>query len=303
MKEKFNCSGILYALLATAFWSANFIVARSLSDQINPISLAFYRWSTAVLGATPFALKYLIKDFRLLLKNIPYLCIVSFVGVSLFNTLIYFAGRSTSAVNMSMIAISAPVFIAIFAILFLKEKLSLSKISGMFIVFSGALLLVSQGHPGRIFSMDMVFGDFIMFLAAMIFAGYSILLRYKPAGVSLMGFQYATFILGLIFLIPFFIFDQIQAPTPFPVGNALYSIIYVGLFASIASFMLWNKAISCIGAVRAGIVYYTIPLFSALLAHAFLGEEFKSYHWLSFVLIISGILITNGIIRIERKAA
>jgi drug/metabolite transporter (DMT)-like permease len=295
MEEK-SRSGYLYALAATALWSFNFIVARGLSDQIDPISLAFYRWLTAALAITPLAVKGLIREFKAVRKNLPYLCIVSFLGVTVFNTLIYFAGRSTTAVNMSMIVITTPVYIALFSLVFLKERLGSVKIAGMAVVILGALILVSGGRPGRIFSMNPVFGDLLMLLAAMIFSAYSLLLRFKPKELSLFPFQYLTFLLGLLFLLPFFIAAQIKSPSPLPGGKVLLSILYVGIFASLTSFVLWNKAISQIGAVRAGIAYDSMPLFSAILAGLFLGEEFRSFHWISFLLIVVGILIANGMI-------
>lgn len=302
MEEK-NTSGYAYALGATALWSFNFIVARGLSDQIDPISLAFYRWLTAAIAMTPLAIRALIREFGVIRKSLPYLCVVSFAGVTVFNTLIYFAGRSTTAVNMSMIVITTPVYIAVFSSLFLKERLGLVKITGMTVVILGALTLVSAGRPGRIFSMDPAFGDLLMLLAAMVFSAYSLLLRFKPKELNLIPFQYATFLLGLLFLLPFFIVVQVDDPSPLPRGDVLLSILYVGVFASLISFILWNRAISQIGAVKAGIAYDSMPLFSAILAGLFLGEEFRSYHWISFVLIILGIVIANGMISLRSDSS
>jgi drug/metabolite transporter (DMT)-like permease len=55
----------------------------------------------------------------------------------------------------------------------------------------------------------------------------------------------------------------------------------------------WNKAIDKIGAVSAGMIYYLLPLFSGLAAWIVLSEKLKYYHFISAVLIISGILISN----------
>ena len=106
--------GIGFALLAIAFWSGNFVVSRGLSDSIHPINLAFYRWLMASLIFTPFAIRGLIKEWGIIKKHIPYLLLTAFLGVSTFNTLIYFAGRSTTAVNMSLIMLTFPIFICSF---------------------------------------------------------------------------------------------------------------------------------------------------------------------------------------------
>lgn len=80
--------GYLFALSATAIWSGNFIVARGLSDQIPPVSLAFYRWLTAVLVFAPFALKSVVREWRTVLRHPFYFSITSFLGITTFNTFI-----------------------------------------------------------------------------------------------------------------------------------------------------------------------------------------------------------------------
>ncbi|MDZ7666917.1 MAG: EamA family transporter [Desulfotignum sp.] len=56
-------TGYGFALGATALWSGNFIVARGLNDLIPPVSLAFYRWLTAVLVFAPFAIRGFVKEW------------------------------------------------------------------------------------------------------------------------------------------------------------------------------------------------------------------------------------------------
>ena len=93
--------GIGFALLATAFWLGNFVVSRGLSESIHPIKLAFYPWLMASLIFTPFAIRELIKEWGIVKKHLPYLVLTALLGVSTFNTLIYFAGRSTTASRYS----------------------------------------------------------------------------------------------------------------------------------------------------------------------------------------------------------
>ena len=77
-----------------------------------------------------------------------------------------------------------------------------------------------------------------------------------------------------------------------PASLAFYSILYIGVFASMAAFLLWNKAIEKIGPARAGVIYYTLPLFGLLFAYFILDEKIKSYHIFSLIFIITGILLT-----------
>ena len=189
--------GYLCALTATALWSGNYVVARGLREAISPVSLATLRWSVASIAILPFALKQLIADWGVLKKHLPYLSITSLLGVSLFNTLIYLAGRSTTAINLSMIVSSFPVFIVLFSRVFLKERISLRRAAGIIIVFAGAAFLISKGQFSRILDIEPAAGDFWVLLAAILFAAYSILLGYRPDGMKLLPFQFTTFLLGL----------------------------------------------------------------------------------------------------------
>jgi len=67
----------------------------------------------------------------------------------------------------------------------------------------------------------------------------------------------------------------------------------VGVFASLLAFGLWNMAIATLGLSKAGMVYYTLPLFSGLWAYPFLNEGIGMIHLCSMLLIISGVLAAN----------
>jgi drug/metabolite transporter (DMT)-like permease len=76
-------------------------------------------------------------------------------------------------------------------------------------------------------------------------------------------------------------------------ANAIYSILYLGVFASLFSFVLWNQSILMIGVSKTGMVYYTLPIFSGLMAWYFLDEDIGLLHLGSGVLIVSGIFMAN----------
>lgn len=238
-------------------------------------------------------MRTIIRTRKVIARNIPYLLVTSFLGVALFNTLIYIAGHSTSAVNMSIIAIIFPVFMIILAVLFLKEKITIGKSMGIIFVFAGALLLISEGQLSNLLNIDLAVGDLWMLIASLVFAVYSILLKFRPKGMELIAFQQCTFVIGLLFLLPFFLKEQlIQPPVVFTLPLIL-SVFYVGIFASLIAYILWNKAILEIGPVKTGFVYYILPLFGSLQAYFFLGEEIVLYHFLSLAFILMGIFIAN----------
>ncbi len=293
LENKRNAPGYLFAVGATAIWSANFIIARGLSDSIPPVSLAFFRWVVAVLAFLPFALKPLVRERHLVRGHLPYLSVTALLGISVFNTLIYIAGHTTTAVNLSLIAITFPVFIVILSRIILGEKITVNKGVGILLVGTGVVMLITKGRPSILLEITFAVGDLWMLSAAMIFALFSILLKRKPEAMSILAFQFSTFILGLLFLFPFFAWEYLTSPPLVFEARTLGAILYLGVFASLTAFFLWNNAIQTVGPARAGMIYYTLPLFSGILAHFILGEAIGALHLYSAVLIVSGILTAN----------
>jgi drug/metabolite transporter (DMT)-like permease len=286
-------SGYLFAIGATAIWSGNFIIARGLNESIPPISLAFWRWVVAVAVFLPFALKPLVVEWHILKKHLPFLSLTALLGISVFNTLIYFAGHTTTAINLSLISITFPIFIVIFSRIFFQELITVNKGIGIILVAAGVVLLITKGVLASLLNIAFAIGDVWMLLAAIIFAVYSLLLKRRPEALSVRAFQLGTFILGHFFLFPFFLWEYATTPPVAFDATTVYAILYVGIFASLSAFVLWNKAIVAVGPSKAGMIYYTLPLFSGLLAYLFLNEEIKVVHFFSAVLIVSGIFTAN----------
>ena len=293
LKHQSVLAGYIFVIGATAIWSGNFIVARGLSDNIPPITLAFYRWSVAVIVFTPFALKNLIQEWPIIKAHLAYFCLTSFLGITTFNTLIYFAGHSTTAMNLSLIAITFPIFIILFSRILYKERLSIKKGIGIILVLTGVVFLVTKGNIASLLTITFAIGDVWMLMAAIIFAVYSLCLRNKPDNMSVKALQLCTFILGLLFLFPFFLWEQSITHQSFLNQTTVPAILYIGIFASLGAFLLWNKSIIILGPVKAGMVYYTLPLFSGFSGYLFLNESISRIHFYSMILIFTGIVTAN----------
>ena len=285
--------GYLFAIGATVIWSGNFIIARGLNESIHPVALAFFRWLVAVAVSLPFTLKTALAEKDILKKHIPYLAVTAFFGVTLFNTLVYIAGQTTTALNLSLISLTFPIFTVIILWAFLGEKMTFQKIIGTLLVLIGVTLLVTKGEISKLASITFAIGDLWMLVAALSFAIYSILVKRKPSEISGWSFQASTFILGFLILVPFYFWEKaLYPPTAFD-AKTIGGILYIGIFAAFIAFALWNRAVMNIGPAKASMIYYTVPLFSGVLAYIFLGEAVTIIHLVSAVLIFSGIFTAN----------
>lgn len=194
--------GVLFALGATVIWSGNFILARGLNQSIEPATLALLRWATAFAGLLPFACWAAWKERAAIRRSLPAMIPMAVLGVSVFNTLLYKAAQTSSALNLSLIATSTPVFIILLARIFLAERLTMGKILGLGTALGGVLLLITGGDPTRLFSLEVTIGDLWMSLAAVTFAAYSILVRRFRQPLSQPVFLLTLFGVGIVFLLP-----------------------------------------------------------------------------------------------------
>ena len=286
-------SGYLLAVGATILWAGNFVLARGLHKEIPPVSLAFWRWVTAVAALAPFALRATVADWQLVRRHLAYLSVTALLGVTMFNTLIYTAGHTTNAINLALIAASSPIFIVLLARLFYGERISATKAIGTLVAVSGVVVLITNGSFSRVLEMTFAIGDVWMLGAAITFAGYNILVKRKPDGMSMQAFLLSTFGLGTLFLLPVYLWEHLAHGPVTLNRSTLLAVLYVGVFASLAAFFAWNRAITIIGTARTAVVYYLTPVFSGIGSSLFLGETISVIHVLSVALIIIGILIAN----------
>lgn len=286
--------GIGLAVLAAIIWSGNFIVARAVKNEIPPISLSFYRWALASIIIFPFAYKQFIREWTAVKKSWPYLFWASLTGIALFNTFVYIGAHHTSAINLALIGTtSSPIMAIIFARIFLQEKIGLLKLAGLIICIVGVLFLLTKGNFEQLLSLKFEDGDLWVLLAAFCFAVYNTLVKKKPASISPVNFLFVIFIIGAILLFPFFLWETQQYPPVSWNFSLLLSILYISLGASVICFLIWNIAISKLGAGRTALFGNLIPVFSSIEASIILHENFSWVHFTSMAILLLGILLAN----------
>lgn len=288
-------TGSALALITVIIWSGNYVVARGISHQLPPVSLAFYRWSTAAICITPFAIRKFNQQKQIIFANKAYLFWTAVTGITIFNTLIYLAGHYTSAINLALLGTtSAPVFVTLLSVIFLREAVGIYRITGMAICIIGILFLLSQGSLQKLANFHFGKGDVLILVSAFAFSIYSILVKRKPAALSPIVFLFAIFTLGTVLLLPFYVYELRQSTVVVSWNiNMLYTILYLGIGNSVIGFFGWNAAIEKLGSSTTALFANLIPVFSTIEAVIFLGEKFSIIHLISGALVIGGVIIAN----------
>ncbi|MDR1359794.1 MAG: DMT family transporter [Deltaproteobacteria bacterium] len=281
-------SGYLGAVLATFIWSGNFIAGRVLKETATPSILTFWRCMLAALILLPFALPGLKREWPVVRANIKFFILLSILGISIPNIFIYSAARYSQTLNLSILALSVPLFVIILARIFLGEHLSLPRVFGLAVTIIGILLLLSKGDINLLMNLRFERGDLLIFGNTIPFAVYTLMLRKMPKGIRGTTFMLVFLFLGAVFVIPPLLWELCTD------GYMLFSfelagwLLYVSLGASILGYAFWNLGVAKIGSARTSIIYYLIPVFCGIEGILLLNEPVLSVHVISMALIIAG---------------
>ncbi|GAB2688133.1 DMT family transporter [Saccharopolyspora gloriosae] len=279
------------ALLAVMIWAGNFVAARGLGDEVSPVALSFWRWTIATAVLVPFVARAPVAQWRLCRAHVGYLCLTGFLGVAAFNTLVYIAGRTTSATNLALLAVAAPVFIVLLARVLDRTPITGPQLAGTVIALGGVGALITGG---TLIGLRWHSGDLWMLLGTLTFACYSLLVRRKPPELGNSVFLASIFGVGTLFLLPLYLGDLLLLGGRMPLdGRVLWSLLYVGVLSSAVAFAAWNRSIEIIGASRAGFLYYLTPVATALAAWLVLGERAGWVQGAAMLLIVCGVFVSN----------
>ena len=279
--------------LASLFWAGNWVLGRALRDAVDPISLNFYRWVISIVVLAPFALRGLAAKRDVIRRHAGILVFLALIGVSIFQSLVYQGLRSTTAVNAVLINCAAPLFILLSAWTIDGERPTLRQLAGILVSVTGILIILSRGEVAVLRQLEFHAGDAWIVLAVAIWGIYSVLLKRRPPDLGGLHFLFVLAVLGVLFLAPAFAWQVWQSPPRMPTMNEGLAILYVGLAASVGAFLLWNRGVAILGPNTGGFMLYLLPVFGTLLAIAFLGESFGTFHAVGIATIVAGVILAT----------
>lgn len=295
MNEKLQAH--LALLGANLFYGAGFSVAKTVMPElIKPNGFILIR----VLGATMlFWMSYFFgKDFKTNIDRNDWirLAVCGLFGVAV-NQLMFFQGlQYTTPIHASLMMLSTPILVSLFAIFVLKEKITLWHWLGLALGICGAMLLILQKTTSGI-GTNLAKGDLFVLLNATSYSAYFILVKplmakYRPIIVIRW-----VFLFGLLYVLPFGYSDLIQTEwTPFQAKHYV-AIGFIVLGVTFFTY-LWNiYALRVLSPATAGAYIYLQPLFAAIISIVFLGEA------LNGVKVISALLIFTGVYMVGKKRA
>jgi drug/metabolite transporter (DMT)-like permease len=279
-------------LLTMLFWGGNAVAGKLAVGHLSPMLLTTIRWGMATALLVPIATGRLRAEWPLVRPHLAYLAALGAVGFSLFNALMYSALTFTSAINVSIEQAGMPMVIFLINFVLFSMKVSWAQILGLVLSVVGIALTASHGELARLAALDVNLGDGLMMVAVVIYGGYTVAVRYKPAiswQSMMLVLSASAFVTSLPFTAWEIATDRVIWPDAFGWGIGAFTAIFPSVLAQAFSI----RGVELIGSNRAGLFINLVPIFGTLLAILFLGEDFHLYHALAIVLVLGGIWLAE----------
>lgn len=284
---------IILLFLVPVLFSTNIVTARAVSDFIPPFALAFWRWSLAFVLFLPAIAPELLRYRRELLGEWRDLLVLGILGMGICGAFVYIGADTTSATNIGLIYATAPIIIAGAATLLYREPLGRVKALGILISLLGVLVIVFRGNLEALRALSLVPGDLWIATAAVSWAVYSVMLRYRPSQLPGRVRFAATMLYGAIALLPFHIVEMTNGAVPQLNIQTIGAVLIVAIVPGLGAYLGYARIQRALGASPTALILYLAPVYTALMAWLVLGENLQLYHLIGAALILPGIYLST----------
>jgi drug/metabolite transporter (DMT)-like permease len=292
LPQNLTSQAYLLLTLTTLFWGGNSVAGKMAVGEISPMLLSFARWTMAALIVFAFAMPDIRRDWPVIRRNLGKLFLFGALGFTLFNVLLYTALTKTSAVSSSIVQAAIPASVYILNFLIFRVKASLWQIAGFTVTLAGVMTVAAHGDFARLASLDLNEGDALVLAAVVIYALYTVCLRFKPI-ISWKSLIAALSLSAALTSIPFVFWEWRSGGLILPGSTGWLIVAYTGIFPSILSQVFFIRGVELIGANRAGIFTNLIPIFGTGLAILILHEPLERFHVVALVLVVAGIWLAE----------
>ncbi|MBX3606236.1 MAG: DMT family transporter [Piscinibacter sp.] len=291
----------LLLTLPPLLWAGNAVVGRALVGSVPPLALNALRWLLALALLLPLGWRAW-HTRGALRERWPHLALLGLVGVGSYNALQYLAVQTSTPLNVTLIAASAPVWMLLVGALFYREPPTRRQLAGAVLSLAGVALVLSRGRWQVLRDVHFVPGDLYMLVAIAAWSVYSWMLARPPESMRgeqrphwnwaeflcvqvVFGSAWATLAAGA---------EAVVAPAPIVWSpGVLAALLYVAIGPSLIAYRCWGLGVATVGPAVAAFFSNLTPVFAGLLSAALLGDLPRWYHAGAFALIAAGIVVSS----------
>lgn len=295
---------VFYLILPTILWAGNAVVGRLAVGEVSPLLLNTVRWVLAAIILIPLGWKVFRPASSLWQHRVRFL-LLGFLGMGSYNALLYLALQTSTPINLTLIGASMPIWMLIVGGVFYAQTPQKRQLLGAVISLLGVVLVLSRGDLSILLNLELFLGDLLMVQATIFWAFYSWMIS-RTGDSDERDWPWAEFLLaqvvtGLFWSSIFSVGELAAGTLHFELSPlTILLLLYIAIGPSLIAYRCWGLGVSAVGPAIASFFANLIPLFTALMSAALLGEPPQLFHALAFILIVAGIFVSS---KLSFKAA
>ena len=269
-------------------------------DEATFIQAGTWRYLLGVVVLSLINIRH-IPRFQVLRKNARPLFGIGLIGLFGFNMFFFLALQYTSPVNAALIVALNPITTTFISHYILKSSITKSHLLGSLLALTGVVILLTRGDWQILKTLRFSIGDLFMLIANILFALYHVWVKKYS---HLMGNQEFTWATNCICLLGFFMVLPIQGKSITLVHTPGFYLATFGCGAlgTAIAYLLWNRGVTLTGPHKAGLFMNVVP-FATVVSAIALGQQLHTFHAVSGVIIITGVLIAQDVFSRKRPTA
>jgi drug/metabolite transporter (DMT)-like permease len=280
--------------LLAAIWGSSFIFMKIGGAEFGPVLFMAIRTLVASLFLLP--LIFIYKQHKNLQGYRTKIFVMSLFSTTIPFVLFGWATLTLSAGITSVLNATTPMFGAIVAFLWLKDKLSTSAFIGLFVGFIGVYFLMFDKLTGQ--SNNIILPTLAVMLASFCYGVSANFTKRYLNGVKPLVLATGSQLSATAVLLPLSLFFL---PNKVPSHDAFLSVILLGVICTGFAYLLFFRLITTLGPTKAISVTYLIPAFGLFWGVVFLNEVISSWMIFGCCLILTGVALTTGLLKFNKK--
>ena len=295
--SKKRLTAYLLLTLTAAIWGVAGPVIKATLSFIPPFTFLFWRFLLASIIFLPFFI-WLARKEKETLKTLLPIVPIGFLGIPLCLAFVFLGFERTTALDGTVLAALAPIFIVLAGVFFLKEKVTKLEALGLTVAIAGSVVMVSQPLlEGGGFARNNLLGNIFIILSDIVWAGYVVASKKEFKKHSPFIITSVSFFTGLVVIFPFALLERGPQIFNFQFSilnsGALWGLLYMTILSSVIAYFAFELGLKLIEASEATLFAYLQPIFAAPIAVFWLGEKITPPFLMGAAIIALGVFLTG----------